>query len=116
MKLALTLCLSLALLPSCAGDKALIVSGESLVTLADQFVGTAAAMDAALDSGAITPETYKAWAAFGRKFQAAYPLATNLWRVAADTKDEKLRTQVVAVVAQLAADLAGYAALVGVRL
>lgn len=110
---ALMLCLAL-ILPSCAGDKVLIVTGETLVTLADTFVATATAMDAALEAKTITPAAYRDWAAFGRKFQAAYPLAKNLWRTAADHHDDKLQAQASAMVAQMALDLGAYAALAGV--
>lgn len=113
--LLLALCFALVL-PSCAGDKALLITGDSLVTVADTFVATAAAMDAALEAKTVTPAAYRDWAAFGRKFQAAYPLAKNLWSTAADHHDEKLQAQASAVVAQLAADLGAYATLVGVKL
>ncbi len=112
--LALGLCLALVL-PGCAEDKALIITGESLVSLGDQFVATAAAMDTALDAKAITPATYEKWKSFGLKFQQAYPLATELWRVASDSHDAKLEAQVIALVSQLALDLGAFAAVLGVK-
>lgn len=102
-------------LQACAGDKALVITGESLVALGVTFEATAAAMDTALDEHRITPEQYSKWRTFGLKFQQAYPLAAELWKVADDTKDEKLLTQAGAAVAQLGADLAEWAALMGVK-
>lgn len=100
---------------SCAEDKALIITGESLVATGDQFLAVAAAMDKALESKTITVDAYRGWKAFGLKFQQAYPLVSKLWVVAADTRDEKLKAQATAAVTQLVLDLGAYAALVGVK-
>lgn len=110
----LMLCFALVL-PACTAEKALIISGDSLIALKDQFVATAAAMDVAVDNKVITVEAYRKWKAFGLKFQAAYPLATNLWQVANNHKDDAMIAQASATVAALAADLGAYAALVGVK-
>lgn len=101
---------------SCAGDKALLVTGDSMVTLADQFVAVAAAMDGALDHHRVTDLQYNEWKAFGQKFQQSYPLAVHLWQVASDHKDATMQSQLTAIVLSLATDLASYAALVGVKL
>ena len=100
---------------ACTHEKALVVSGETLVVLGEQFVATGAAMNKALDDKAITPEAYRTWATFAKKFKAAYPLARDLWKTAEETKDERLMAQVGAIVAQLGADLGAYAALIEVH-
>ncbi len=112
--LALSLLLAFVL-PACNEDKAILITGESLIGAGDTFVATAAGMDAALDAKKITPADYKKWAAFGRKFQASYFLARNLWQVAADNHDEKIQAQAGAVLTQLVGDLGTYAALAGVK-
>lgn len=100
---------------ACTHDKALIITGESLVALGVTFEATAAAMEKALDDKTITPATYKRWRAFGEKFVVAYPLAAELWKTAEANKDENLQRQAGAAVAQLGTDLAEWAALVGVK-
>lgn len=110
----LVLCVALVAL-NCTHDQALVVTGESLVALGTTFEATAAAMDAALDEHRITTAQYSKWRTFGLKFQQAYPLAAELWKVADDTKDQLLLTQAGAAVAQLGADLGQWAALVGVK-
>ncbi len=112
----LLLCLALVLpASSCAGDKALLITGESLDAVGQQFIETGAAMNAALEAKVITPPTYARWAVFARKFKQSFPLARHLWEAAADARDEKLQAQATAVVAQMVLDLGGYAALVGVK-
>lgn len=115
LQVACLMTLTALTIQACTEDKALIVTGQSMVTLADQFVAVASAMDAALDSKAITPDAYNKWAAFGKKFQAAYPLATHLWQVAVDTQDQTMKQQIVAMVLSMATELGAYAALVGVK-
>ncbi len=102
-------------LANCAAHQPLIVSGESLAQLGNTFVATAAAMDKALDDKVVTQDQYDKWATFGKKFQMSFPLAVRLWRVAKDSQDATLEQQAVAMVASMAADLAEFSALVGVK-
>ncbi len=107
MKVLVT-CLALASI-SCAHLKEpLVVTGESLVLMADQFTFAAATMDRALNTGAITNEQYEQWAKFGVKFQRAYPLAVSLWDIARVSNDKELQNQVVQMVTNLAIELATF--------
>lgn len=115
MKTTAALLLLALVLPACTEDKALIVLGESMISLSDQFAATATAMDKAFDAKVVTPEQYKAWAAFGKKFQVSYPLALHLWQTAKDHQDATLQSQCEAMIATMAVDLGSYAVLAGVK-
>jgi len=84
---------------------ALIASGQTLHVAADTFVETAALMDRALDQGAVTPEQYRSWSAFGRRYQVAYPLAVRAWEVAR-TRGRRRDSDGHAVIAALVSQLA----------
>ncbi len=90
----------------CAHSQPLIVSGETLVQLGDQFVTVASTMDKALDAGVITSAQYSSWSAFGHKFQATYPLAVSMWETAKASGDATMQAQVLAMASTLALDLA----------
>jgi len=87
---------------------ALIASGQTLHVAADTFVETAALMDRALDQGAVTPEQYRSWSAFGRRYQVAYPLAVRAWEVARTTEGDAETQTATAVIAALVSQLADY--------
>jgi hypothetical protein len=87
---------------------ALIASGQTLHVAADTFVETAALMDRALDQGAVTPEQYRSWSAFGRRYQVAYPLAVRAWEVARTTEGDAETRTATAVIAALVSQLADY--------
>lgn len=96
----------------CAEDRALIITGQTMVTLADTFVATSAAMDKGYEDKVITQSQYDQWAKFGRKFQQTYPLALHLWQLAEDHKDEVMQAQLVSVVMGMSTDLAAFTALI----
>lgn len=106
----------LALASSCAGNKALLISGESLISTGAQFRATAKAFDDAYDAKLVSADAYREWKAFGLKFQVAYPAASDIWNVAVEHKDETLQQQATAQILGLVTDLTRYAALVGVKL
>lgn len=114
-ELLMLVCLVGLTVESCTHDKALIVTGETLVALDATFGATALAMDKGLDDKTITVEQYRRWRTFGEKFVVAYPLAAELWKVAEANKDEQLLAQAGVAVATLGADLGQWAALVGVK-
>lgn len=96
-------------LAGCASAKpALVVSGTTLHVAADTFVETAALMDKALDTGAVTPAQYAAWSTFGRRYQVAYPLAVKAWEIAVQT-DGSASTQTAAeTISALVSELAAF--------
>jgi hypothetical protein len=96
-------------LPSCSTAKtALAATGQTLHVAADTFVETASLMDRALDSGAITPEQYRTWSAFGRRYQVAYPLAVQAWEIARTTEGNAEVQSATATIAALVSQLADY--------
>ena len=110
MPLVLVLGLAFApVLPSCSTARTtLIATGQTLHVAADTFVETAALMDAALDQGAITPEQYRQWSAFGRRYQVAYPLAVQAWEIARTTEGNAEVQSATATIAALVSQLADY--------
>lgn len=102
--LALVLC-------GCAGT-GMVVTGESLNATGETFIATADAMHAALENKAITVEQYRQFAEFGRRFQATYQLAFELWKSAREVQDAVLEGRVTTILAQLAIELGVYTDLV----
>ena len=98
----------------CTASQALVVTGESLRVLGDEFVTCAASMDAALDAGRITPAQYRDWAHFGVKFKQTYPLGVQLWEAAHHTEDAALERQAAGVVSTLAVELGAFYSMVRV--
>ena len=96
------------LLSGCAHKAGFVVTGHSLLELEHQFSVVADAMDKGLDSGAVSPDEYKAWRAFGERFQVAYPRAVSTWRASRAANDAALQGSLGAAVAGLTAELAGY--------
>lgn len=97
---------------SCASTPPIVVTARTMTALNNTFVGTAAAMDAALDSGRITPEQYAKWKAFGLRFQASGPLAMKLYDAALASKDDSVRAHAEAVLTDFSAEMSEYVALV----
>lgn len=94
----------------CASITALVVSNEALRAVGDEFVTCAAAMDAGLDAGRISPQQYRDWAHFGAKFRDSYGPAVALWKAARAANDAKLEAKAAAVVGHLADELSGFTA------
>jgi hypothetical protein len=98
-------------LSSCANTPPIVITARTMTALNDTFVGTAAAMDAALDAHHITPEQYGKWKAFGLRFQASGPLAMKLYDAALKSKDDSVRAHAEAVLTDFSAEMSTYAAL-----
>jgi hypothetical protein len=106
---AIARALPLALVLSCSTAKTtLIATGQTLHVAADTFVETAALMDRALDSKAVTPAQYRAWAQFGKRYQVAYPLAVQAWEVARQTEASAEVESAQQVIAELVSELAQF--------
>lgn len=96
------------LLVSCKSIEPLVISGESMAILGDQFIETANLMDQALTDKQITVEQYQKWASFGTHFQEIYPLAIDIWHTARNVNDDVLQKQMGKLIADLAVTLAGF--------
>lgn len=98
--------------PGCAATKAdvVLVSGQTVDTLGDQFIITAQLMKAGHDAGTVDDDTYHSWQVFGEKFKATYHLAVQLWIAAADTRDAGMVAQVGSIIAQLGSELGQFTA------
>jgi hypothetical protein len=105
---ALALPAVLLLLAGCTSIAPFVVSGKSLSALGNQFADTGAAMNKALDAGKVTPEQYRVWSSFAKRFQAIYPLAVDGWKTSVELNDKVLASQFSEAVAQLAGELASF--------
>jgi hypothetical protein len=95
----------------CANTPAVVITSRSVQALNDTFVGTAAVMNAAYDSGRITWAQYEKWKAFGLRFQASAALAKKLFDAADEAKDASVRAHAEAILRDFQDELATYAAL-----
>lgn len=90
-----------AILSGCSHTDKLIVTGEALSTAGDQFLIVARAMDEAAISGTITEAQYQEWAKFGKKFQATYVIAADLWQLAKRTQDKEMEAKAAMLIIDL---------------
>lgn len=109
MRLALPLA-ALLLAGSCSSVTPFVVTGKSLTALDHQFADTAAAMNQALDAKQVTPEQYRTWADFARRFRAYNPLAVSAWKTAKDLGDDLFAGDFGAAISRLAIELGGFIA------
>jgi hypothetical protein len=105
----------LVLLSACATSTGFIVSGESLDAAGKSFVAVGQAYNRALDAKTITPEQYRTWAGFARKFQTAYPAAVQAWKSSVAVNDAALQKNAAAMVTALVSELVRLGTVVGVQ-
>lgn len=100
--------LLVALLAGCAGaSKGLVVSGESLVAIGDQFVAVAHVYKDGCDTPPqrIPPADCARFRAFGVKFKVAYPAAHKVWEAARRTNDVAAQKNASLLISALAVEL-----------
>ncbi len=102
---AAALVLFAALASSCTNVTPFIVTGKSLSLLENQFADTGAAMSAGLDAGKVTPERYKQWVEFGKRFKAVDQVAFDAWTAAVAANDSALAGKFGEALGLLAAEL-----------
>lgn len=94
------------LLSGCAGYTATVIgTGEVLDSIGKQFVQTGKTYDTLLDKGYISPQEYRAWAAFVPKFQLAYGRAVDMWNVAERSRGVEGKGDLKALVDNLKSEL-----------
>ena len=112
----ITLLLGVILLFGCATSTGFIISGESLDATGKAFVTVGQTYNRELDAKRVTPEQYRDWAVFAKKFQQAYPSAVQLWKSSVAVNDAALKKQSEALILGLVNELAKLGAVVGVQL
>lgn len=93
---------------SCSPTTRLVITGESLIGLGDQFVATSQLMDIGLDAKTITKEQYKTWSTFGKRFQQVYPVAVQLWDSSRAVGDTVTEGHAAEILTTLTAELAEF--------
>ena len=107
MKLKIFFTGILFLLSSCASG--LVVSGEALKGIGNQFVEVSAVYKQGCDvTKIITPSTCAEYKQFGEKFQKVFPLNVKLWEAARSANDAASQDKISAVIADLAANLSAF--------
>lgn len=107
---------SIALLSaSCATTKtALLISGSTIQTAGEAFVKVSGIMNDQLDKKSIPEDKYMQWAEFATKFQAVYPAAVHVWKMAKLANDSAMQAKAAEMIAILLPDLIKFASEVGV--
>jgi len=86
--------------------KALLTFGVTLDGAGNMFVAVGSSFNSALDSGMITPDVYKKWAAFATPFKPAYDKAVTAWGLARTANNlnsmEDIKTQIGPLLSELA--------------
>lgn len=106
------LAVSILLFSACTTTQALTVSGESIAAIGETFVATGHLMDAALDAKSVTPEQYRQWSTFAKRFKAVFPLAADAWKAAVAVNDGTAAQHAAAILSDLSSDLASFGALI----
>ena len=104
------------LLAACATSTGFIVSGESLDAAGKAFVTIGQSYNRELDAKRITPEQYRDWAVFAKKFQTSYGPAVQLWKSAVAVNDVALTKQTDAIIVSLVSELTRLGTVVGIQL
>lgn len=99
----------LLLLCACSHQQAFIITGQSIDTLGEQFVVVAEYMNTAVESGTVSEAQYAKWAVFGKKFQAAFPAAVQLFKIALLTEDAAMREKSIDMIALMIPELLQFA-------
>lgn len=97
---------------ACTHSQVVVASGESIAALGQTFAATGHLMDSALDAHAVTPEQYREWAAFTKRFKLVYEPAAALWLAAEKAGDATAAQRAAAVLTELGAQLAQFSAVV----
>jgi len=93
-------------LGSCTHAQAWRASGETVIALGETFAATGQAMDAMLDRGLVSVQTYRTWAAFCAYWKPAYDEAFKQWA----NGDATAQQRVAGVLTLLSAELAVWTA------
>lgn len=106
--LILSICL---LLSACSSaSQSLVITGETLKGLGNEFVQVATIYKQGCDeSKTIKPEDCQRFRSFGQQFQKSYPLAVQLWEAARSASDLNTQKKVNELITQLTADLSAFA-------
>ena len=107
MRLKIILTGIIFLLCSCANS--LVVTGEALKGIGNQFVEVSAVYKGGCDvTKVIAPSTCAEYRQFGEKFQKVFPLNVKLWEAARSANDVASQDKISSVIADLAASLSAF--------
>lgn len=68
-------------------SRSLVITGETLDAVGQQFVQTGRLYDRLLDAEKITKDEYRDWANYAKRFQLIYPEAVQAWTAGRSTDD-----------------------------
>ena len=109
--LTLTLIMGVLVFGGCSVNRGLIVTGESLQVVGNQFVAIAGAYKQGCDvAKSIPPSQCLKFKEFGIYFQKVYPLTVQLWETARVANDASLQGKASDVIQSLSTNLSAIAA------
>jgi predicted small secreted protein len=114
-QLAILVALAAWLMAGCATVTGFVVTGESLDSVGKAFVTVGQTYNRELDAKRVTPEQYRDWAVFARKFQQAYPSSVQLWKSAVAVNDAALTKKTNEIITSLVTELSRLGSVVGVQ-
>lgn len=103
--------LLMVLAVACSSVKPFVISGESLDAIGKQFVTVGNLYNSMLSTQQITPEQYRPWATFAKKFQQTYPSSVAAWKKARIANDQIAENKVSEAITLLTAQLQEFALL-----
>jgi hypothetical protein len=90
--------------------RTLVVTGESLKGVGNQFITVATTYKQGCDvTKSIPPAQCKSFRAFGEHFQKSFPLTVQLWEAARSANDKAMQDKIEEVIVDLATALSQFA-------
>lgn len=95
-------------LSACTAPQRFVATAEVIKVTSDEFVATANMMDNALATKSITPEQYRRWSLFAKRFQASFNLAADIYEAALKVDDKLTVDKAAEILGDLARTLAEF--------
>lgn len=103
-------------LTACSHSQAFLVTAQSVNAMGEQFVIVHDFMEEAEKNGLVEPKTYAEWRTFGIKFQAAFPVAVDLLKIAILADDLAMKEKAANVIIDMLPELLKFAELTGLTI
>ena len=102
----------LMLVTGCSASRSLVVTGESLRGIGNEFVQVATIYKQGCDVTKIIAQPHcQKFRTFGEQFQKSFPLAVQLWEAARSANDSIMQDKITKLITGLATDLSEFAVL-----
>jgi len=94
----------------CSASRGLVVTGETLKGIGNEFIQVAAVYKQGCDITKVIAQSHcQSFRSFGEQFQKSFPMAVQLWEAARSASDAAAQDKISDVVSSLAVSLSDFA-------